>query len=824
MKFSPLRFLARTLVVLSTVVVVVVLVAAAGGAYLVSEAYESLPELSAMTDYKPKIPLRIYTSDKILIGEFGDERRSFTSIKEIPSVMRLAVLAAEDDRFYEHKGVDLQGVLRAAINNARGGPKQGASTITQQVARNFFLTREQTLKRKFYEALLAYKIEQTMGKDQILEIYMNQIFLGQRAYGFAAASQIYFAKSMPQISIAQAAMLAGLPKAPSAYNPVSNPKRARERQVHILSRMRALNYISEQQYNKAMAEPIDLALGVRPEGERPSSLRADYAVEMARQFAVERFKDEAYTKGISIYTTLVSSEQDVAYHALRKGVMNYDHAHGYRGPEGYVDVGPPGSGVGKKEEREAFAKALKKAFAEHPESDGIYAAVVLESSSKSVRARIPSGAEINVTAEGIVFAASALALPQGAPKSIRRGSILRVEREAGVWRLTQIPEVASAFVAASPRDGSIRALVGGFDFGLNKFNRVAQAYRQPGSSFKPFIYSSSLEKGLSPSTMINDAPFVYDPGHGAAIWSPKNYDGKTEGLMTMRRGLTLSKNLVSVRIMNFVGPQYAQNYATRFGFESSKNPPVLALALGSGGVTPLQMAGAYSVFANGGYKVDPYLVALALDTAGNVLYKAQPKQAGEEDNRVIDEPNAFIMDTMLRDVAQKGTAAKASATLKRTDLAGKTGTTNDSVDAWFAGYHPDIVGVAWIGFDQPRSLGSRETGGGVALPIWIDFMAKALEGKPVGKPRPMPEGVILSGGDYYMAEYPPGTAIRSLGANERPKGDEDAKDGEEQKRDSENSGNILQLIDPAEGSKSSPARGNIVHFGEQRDASPKFKD
>ena len=434
--------------------------------------------------------------------------------------------------------------------------------------------------------------------------------------------------------------------------------------------------------------------------------------------------------------------------------------------------------------------------------------MVLEAGPKLVRARIPSGAEISVSGEGLAFAAGSLSLPAAQPKAILRGSVVRVEREAGAWRITQIPEVSSAFVAASPSDGSIRALVGGFDFGLNKFNRVAQAYRQPGSAFKPFIYSSALEKGLSPSTVINDAPFVYDPGHGAALWSPKNYDGKNQGPMSMRRGLTFSKNLVSVRIIDFVGPQYAQAYALRFGFEAARTPPVLALALGAGGVTPLQMAGAYSVFANGGYKVDPYLVARAVDTAGNVLYQAQPKKAGEEENRVIDERNAFIMDSMLRDVAQKGTAAKASVALKRSDLAGKTGTTNDAIDAWFAGYHPEIVGIAWIGFDKPKSLGSRETGGGIALPIWIDFMSKALADKPASKARLVPEGVISSGGDYFMAEYPPGTAIASLGMRDRMGEEAEPKDVDEA-AGADKTDNILDLVDPGERAKA-PAKEREV--------------
>lgn len=738
----------------------VALIAVGAGFWWANEAYNQLPGLDALTDYRPKMPMRVYTSDMALIGEFGEERRTVVAIKEMPKKMVLALLAAEDDRFYEHKGVDFQGIARAAINNWRGGPKQGASTITQQLARNFYLSKEQSFKRKAYEALLAWKIERELGKDQILEIYMNQIFLGQRAYGFGSAAQIYFGKSIDKLSVAQYAMLAGLPKAPTAYNPVVNPKRARVRQEYILGRMAKLGYIGEAERQAAMVEPLKLT--TRVDGV-VASQGAEHVAEMARAFAIEKFGEEAYSMGLSVVTTVGKEDQEVAVASVRKAVVAYDRVRGYRGPEGFAQL------PGEKESDAEVAKAVAKALADKREAGLMWPAAVLEAGPKKIVAMMPGAGEVELSgSDALGFAAANLSAQATKEKRIVRGSIIRLEREDGKWRVAQIPEVASAFVATDAKTGAIKALVGGFDFGLGKFNRAAQALRQPGSSFKPFVYSAALEKGLSPSTVINDAPFFYDPGQGGAVWAPKNYDGKNAGPMSMRSALTASKNMVTARIISEIGPLYAQQYATRFGFDPAKNPPVLALGLGAGSVTPLQMAAAYSVFANGGYKVDAHIVAKVLDVSGKPLYLAKPAKAGDESRRVIEEANAFVMDTMLKDVAQKGTAAKASATLKRQDLAGKTGTTNDSMDAWFAGYHPDIVAVAWMGFDQPKSLGSRETGGGLALPIWIDFMAHALKNKPQGPKREAPEGVEFVGGDYFLSQYPPGVAKASLGLEEIP--------------------------------------------------------
>ncbi|MDO8654505.1 MAG: penicillin-binding protein 1A [Undibacterium sp.] len=719
--------------------------------FALTMAYPNLPELDAITSYRPKMPLRVFTADNMLIAEFGEERRNVVRFSEIPELMKKAVLAIEDDRFYEHGGVDYLGIARAALHNLTGGPKQGASTITQQVARNFFLSSEQTFKRKIYEVLLAWKIEQNLSKDQILEVYMNQIYLGQRSYGFSSAAQIYFGKSLKEISIAEAAMLAGLPKAPSAYNPVANPKRAAVRQQYILQRMKHLGYITEAQYEAAKIEPLKIKTDSGEFG-----IHAEYVAEMARQLVYEQYKEETYTRGLNVYTTITKSDQDAAYLSLRRGVMDYEKRHGYRGPESIIEL------PANKEEAD---DAIEAELAEHHDSDDIVAAMVMEANPKLVKAVLSSGEEIQMTGPGLTFAASGLLPSAPANKRIQRGAVIRVMLEGKNWTITQMPEVQSAFVAASTTDGAIRALVGGFDYNINKFNHVTQAWRQPGSSFKPFIYSSSLEKGLSPSTIINDAPISFDAGQtGGQAWEPKNYDGKYEGPMTMRKGLTKSKNMISIRILHKVGAKYGQEYTSRFGFLPEKNPPYLTLALGAGAVTPLQMAGAYAVFANGGYKINPYLISKITDASGQVLSQAIPDKAGDEENRVIDERNAFLMDSMMKDVVRFGTATKALV-LKRPDIAGKTGTTNDSFDAWFAGYQAKLVGIAWIGFDQPKNLGNKETGGGLALPIWIGYMQKALKEIPIEE-RPIPKGIIQAEGDFFYAENPPSVAIRTLGIPE----------------------------------------------------------
>ena len=742
-----------------------IVLVALGLSFALAVAWPRLPSIDALTDYRPKLPLRVFTADGVLIGEFGEERRSVTPIHEFPEHLKQAILAAEDDNFYRHKGIDYVGITRAAFANlSAGSARQGASTITQQVARNFFLSSERTLTRKIYEMLLAFKIEAHMSKDQILEVYMNQIFLGQRAYGFTQAAQAYYGKAVKDISIAEAAMLAGLPKSPSGINPVSNPKRAAIRQQYVLRRMKELDFITAEQFAGALKEPLKL----RPRhGE--SQIHAEYVAEMARQIAVETWNDEAYTRGLNIYTTLISAHQNAAYTAVRRGILDYERRHGYRGPEAFVELPA-------RLDDDWLDSVLDK----FPDSDNLLTAVVLEALPKKVRVARP-GERIEVGESGLKFVASALSANAQPARRLRPGAVVRITRnDKNEWEIIQVPQVETAFVAMSSLDGAVRALVGGFDFDRNKFNHVTQAWRQPGSSFKPFIYSAALEKGFTPSTMINDAPLFFDAAQtGGQPWEPKNYDGNFDGPMSMRTALTKSKNLVSVRILQSVGPQYAQDFVTRFGFDADKHPPYLTMALGAGSVTPWQMASAYSIFANGGYRVQPYFITKITDSQGRVLAQASPTLAGDESLRVLDERNVFLMDSIMKDVTRFGTAARA-ASLKRTDLAGKTGTTNDAVDAWFAGYNPALVAVAWVGYDQPKNLGPKETGGAAALPIWIGYMNKALSGVP-NIQRPVPQGVVSVGSEYYYAENQPGQGITSLGGSGAP--DENPKKAEEIKNE-----------------------------------------
>jgi penicillin-binding protein 1A len=695
--------------------------------------YPNLPSLEVLTDYRPKIPLRVYTADGFLIGEFGEERRAVVAIGEVPAVMKQAILAAEDDRFYQHGGIDYTGILRAAGANLLGGGKrQGASTITQQVARNFFLTGEKTYTRKLYEALLSFKIEKNLTKDQIFELYINQIFLGQRAYGFAAAAQIYFGKPLKDISIAEAAMLAGLPKAPSAYNPVVNPNRARLRQHYVLRRMHELGYISDTQHAAALKEPLIVKRELSG-----YAVHAEHAAEMARQITAERFPEDVYSRGMKVYTTLIKAEQEAAYNSLRKGVMDYDRRHGYRGAESYLDM---------KEIKTDQDEAIDEALQDIPDAGDLIPALVLSADAKQIKAYRKGGEVVTLTGDAMKFAVKMLDDKAPPNKRLRRSAIIRLQKDdKGGWQISQLPEVESAFVAVDPKDGAIRALVGGFDFNRNKFNHVTQAWRQPGSSFKPFIYSASLEKGYSPGSVIADEPIVIPASQtGSQSWEPHNYDGKYEGPMPMRTALAKSKNMVSIRILQSIGTQYAQDYAGRFGFDPDKHPPYLTMALGAGSVTPWQMVTGYAVFANGGYKINPFIVREVRGEGNQVLALSAQTEAGDENIRAIDPRNAFMMDMMLRDVTIYGTAAKASAILKRHDLAGKTGTTNEYVDAWFCGYQMTVAGCAWIGFDQPKKLGDKETGGAAALPIWIGYMARALKDVPMQLPQ-APEGLVAVG-------------------------------------------------------------------------------
>ena len=744
-----MRWLVKPLLVLVGLIVAgaaaIVLVAGIG----LSVAYPNLPEVSGLTDYQPKMPLRVYSADQVLIGEFGEEKRQFLPIRQIPKVMRDAVLAIEDARFYKHGGVDYIGVLRAGLANFGESRSQGASTITMQVARNFYLPTEKTFTRKIYEILLAMKIESLLSKDQILELYMNQIYLGQRAYGFAAAADTYFGKPIKDIDVAEAAMLAGLPKAPSAYNPIRNPKRATIRQQYIIDRMFENGFITAGQRDAAKTE--QLSYRTKP----PIPIHAEYAAEAARLLMHEQYGADAYTRGINAYTSINMTEQMAAYKALRKGLLDFDRRQAWRGPEAYIDLP-----TDAKQMDIRIAEALE----DHPDSDSIIAAVVIDTDPKKLVATLQSGEQIILTGDGLKAVGNALTDKATPKQQIRRGAIIRVtlDKEKGKWQVVQMPEVEGAFVSMDPRTGTIRAMVGGFDFYRNKFNHVTQAWRQPGSSFKPFIYSGALEKGFTPATVVNDAPLFFDAGTtGGQPWEPKNYDGKFEGPMPLRKALAKSKNMISIRILRSIGAKYGQEWITRFGFEAEKHPAYLTMALGAGSVTPLQMADAYAVFANGGYRVNPMLVTRVTDTRGHLLAQYRPTPL-DESMRTIDARNAFVMSSLLQEVTRSGTAARAQATLKRPDLYGKTGTTNDSMDAWFAGYTAHNVAVVWVGHDQPRKLGDRETGGGLALPIWIDFMGVALRNAPIEEPVP-PEGVVNIGGEWFYEEYTSGTGVRELG-------------------------------------------------------------
>jgi penicillin-binding protein 1A len=723
-------------------------------AVALSVAYPNLPDISDLSDYRPKLPLRVYSADGVVIGEFGEERRSLTPIKDIPQVMKDAVLAIEDARFFSHGGVDYLGVIRAGFANVGRAKSQGASTITMQVARNVYLSAEKSYTRKIYEILLTFKLEHLLTKDQILEIYMNQIFLGNRAYGFAAASEAYFGKPLKNISVAEAAMLAGLPKAPSAYNPIINPKRARARQLYIIERMEENGFITAEQAKAAKEEELKVRTG--PDAGR---VHAEYVAETVRQLVYNQYGDETYTRGLNVYTTLRASDQTVAYKALRKGIMDYERRQIYRGPEKFIDLP-----VNAQETEDAIDDALT----DNPDNGDVMSAVVLEANPKRILAMRQNSETVEITGDGLKPAQSGLADKAGPNIKIRRGALIRVAKTPkNTWEITQLPEVEGAFVALDPRDGSIRALVGGFDFEKNKFNHVTQAWRQPGSSFKPFIYSAALEKGFTPATVVNDAPLFFDAGvTGGQPWEPKNYDGTFDGPMSLRTGLKKSKNMVSIRILQAIGASYAQDWITHFGFEAEKHPAYLTMALGAGSVTPMQMATAYSVFANGGYRINPYLVTKITDQRGKVLLESKPPVL-DESTRGIDARNAFIMDSLLQEVARSGTAAKAQATLKRPDLFGKTGTTNDSIDTWFVGFQPTLAAAVWMGYDTPKKLGDRETGGGLSLPIWINFMEYALKGVPVTE-YPPPEGVVNVGGEWYYSEYAKGSGVSTVGVQQDP--------------------------------------------------------
>ncbi|MDI4631668.1 PBP1A family penicillin-binding protein [Pelomonas sp. V22] len=714
--------------------------------------YPNLPDLDKLTDYHAKEPLRVYTSDGQLMAEFGAERRRYLTLQQIPKRTRDALLAVEDAPFYEHDGISFSGIARAVVNNLSNPfsehKKGGGSTITQQLARDMYLSKRQVYSRKFVEILLALKIESQLSKDQILEIYMNHIYLGQRAYGFAAASEAYFGKPLDQLSIAETAMLVGLPKNPYYANPISNLQRAKRRQLVVLERMLDVRMIGPEDYESAKAEKLHIR------SAQDQRLHAEYAAEMARQVVFAKYGEEAYTRGINVYTSLVAEQQQAAYKGLRKTLMDYERRKAYRGPEGFVELPDDSS-----EEDAAIGHALS----EHPDNDELRAAVVTAVAPGKLKASLQSGDEITISGEGLRSVQAALSDKARDSLRIRRGSIIRVLRGApskaepqGAWLVAQSPEAEGAFVALEPGSGKVHALVGGFDFAKNKFNHVSQAWRQPGSSFKPLVYSAALEQGLTPDTVVNDAPITIGD------WEPKNYESQYDGPLTVRQALARSKNMVTVRVMQLLGAGKVRDWAGHFGLDVDKQPDNLTLGLGSGSVTPLQMAQAYAVIANGGYRVAPLLIEKITDSKGQILFDAAPEPRSEE-QRGISERNAFVVASLLQEVTRSGTAARAQGSLRRPDIYGKTGTTNDAVDAWFVGFQPSLVAAVWIGHDNPKPMGDRESGGGLALPAWIDFMSVALRGVPVSEIQPPAEGLVRQGEGWVFEEFAGEAGLQRLG-------------------------------------------------------------
>ena len=705
-----------------------------------------LPDTSSLANYKPKQPLRVYTADGVEIGGFGHEKREYLRIEQFPKLMRDSLLAVEDSRFYEHPGIDVIGVLRAIVANATGGRTQGASTITQQVARTFFLTRERTLSRKLKEALLSLRIEQQLSKDQILELYMNQIYLGARTYGFAEAARTYFGKPIQELSVAECAMLAGLPQNPAYANPIKSPKRAKDRQLVVLARMRAEGVIDDIVYAAAKGEKLD----VRNPGE--ADVHGEYVAEMARAQVYAQYGESTYTSGMKVVTTLRAADQQAGWKAVRKTLIDRELRLAWRGPEAQEDLPADLS-----DQDPAVAQLL----ADHDDDETLRVGIVTQASPKRVTVVLASGDVVVVSGRGLRQAQSGLSAKARTHQRVTRGSVVRLIQLGQDWVITQWPQAEGALVAMDPHDGRIRALVGGFDFQRNQFNHVTQGWRQPGSTYKPFLYSAALENGVMPETLINDAP-LSDVGN----WTPSNADGSAEGPMPLHTALAKSKNLVSIRLVQLMGPEAARQWTGHFGFDVAKQPANLTLALGSGSTTVMQMAGAYAVIANGGLSVNPVLIQRIQDGQGKVVFEAKLTPA-DESQRVIPARNAFVTSTLLNEVTRSGTAAKAQAQLRRPDLYGKTGTTNDVVDAWFAGFQPNLVAVVWFGYDTPRSLGTQASGGSLALPAWIQFMGTALRGEPVRNLSP-PEGVVSLPTGWRYNEWAEGGFLAELGLDETP--------------------------------------------------------
>jgi penicillin-binding protein 1A len=711
--------------------VLLILAVVLGLVFAVVMLYPRLPALNELTDYRPDLPLRVYTADGTLIGEFGIQRRTVVPFAQIPLQVRQAFLAAEDAQFYQHGAVDWSGVFRAALADLmHGAAVQGASTITMQVARDFYLSPQKTPLRKFTEALMAYKIEHELTKDQILERYLNQVYLGQRAYGVAAAAQVYFGKPLDQLSLAQVAVLAGLPKAPSAFNPQTNIKAALMRQHYVLGRMLALGDITKAQYDQAMQAPLDVVAG---QGLLHYKVDADYAAEQVRQIMVARFGEAAYTDGYKVYTTLHDRDQNAAVSAVHNGVLAYDQRHGWRGPQARIDLPP--------HDADALTVATR-ALKSYVAAGSLHPAVVLHASPKLVEAVLGSGNTLELSGDALQFAAVGLSPKATAAQRIDRGAVVWLQKLAKGWRIAQMPDVQSALVSLDPHDGAVRAWVGGFDYNQEKFDHVNQAFRQPGSSFKPFIYSAAIDEGLAPTTIIDDSPITIDPGPGQPPWTPHNYDNERLGAIPATLALAHSDNVCAVKVLLAVGIPYARQFASRFGLPLDQIPPYPTMVLGAGSFTPLQMATAYAVFANGGSLVEPYLIQRIVDAHGDTIYQHRPVVAGKNAPRIISAANAFLSIQLMQAVIQQGTGA-AARSLGRVDLAGKTGTSQDFHDAWFDGFNPDLVAVTWMGYNTQRNLYRGEQGAKAALPIWMDYMRVALAGKP-DVPWPVPPGIITA--------------------------------------------------------------------------------
>jgi penicillin-binding protein 1A len=714
-----------------------------------------LPPLDRVVDYRPQQHLQIFTADGVEIAQFGAERRVFVPIDEAPKLLKDAILAVEDWQFREHGGISLRGLARAFVANLTpGGMPQGASTITQQVARTFFLSTRRTPERKIKEALLALRIERRLDKDQILELYLNQIYLGQRAYGFGAAAQAYFGKPLATLTVAEAALLAGLPQNPAYANPVTSFERAKRRQLLVLQRMRDVGVIDEAARAAAAAETLTI--------RRPSMAadgHARHVAEMARQAVVERLGDRAYTEGIRVYTSLRAADQEAAHAALRRAVLAHEARQPWRGPEDHQDL--PADDA-------AAERIALQALKDHADDEDLRVALVIEAGPKEVQALLASGETVRIAGAGLRFVQAGLRAKATAGLAIRRGSIIRVveqmKAKGSEWTIHQWPQAEAAFVALDPQTGRIRALVGGFDFARQPFNHVTRAWRQPGSSFKPFIYSAAIEQGVMPDSLVDDLPWGDENGG----WNPKNSDGRYDGPLTLREALARSKNMVSIRLVNHVGVEPVRAWAARFGFDAARQPDNLTLALGAGSTTPLQLAGAYAVLANGGLRVAPVLIERIVDAQGQPIFEAPAPAPLDEAARVIPARNAFVVGSLLNDVTRVGTAARAQAELKRPDLYGKTGTTNDAVDAWFAGWGGGIVAVAWMGYDDPKSLGEGESGGGLALPIWIEAVGRMIRGTPVQAPA-APDGVVVGAQDLRYAEWAETAPVEHIGSEEAPR-------------------------------------------------------